>query len=182
MATPATRDREVSALLRRIVCLARNAHRQFALPRPAALNFEYQRPAQKGADQNQPSQKTQTRKGKLDRYRLYDVGGDKYFKAQQQGAADPYLVLIILLRICTPVDTEISRPDDTGDDDEDAENFDADANDMNPATYICLESRDALDISAHRSKIHRLQARLTQRHIQIKGPECVDMDQSRVSE
>jgi hypothetical protein len=53
---------------------------------------------------------------------------------------------------------------------------------MNPATYICLESRDALDISAHRSKIHRLQARLTQRHIQIKGPECVDMDQSRVSE
>ena len=162
IATLATRDREVSVLLRRIVCLARNAHRQFALPRPAALNFEYQRPAQKGADQNQPSQKTQTCKGKLDRYRPYDVGGDKYFKAQQQGAADPYLVLIILLRIGTPMDTEISRPDNTGDDDEDAENFDADANDMNPATYICLESRDALDISAHRSKIHRLQARLTQ--------------------
>jgi hypothetical protein len=47
--------------------------------------------------------------------------------------------------------SEISRPDDTGDDDEDTKNLDADTDKMDPATRTGFEGRQALDIGAHLS-------------------------------
>ena len=47
--------------------------------------------------------------------------------------------------------TEISRPDDTSDDDEDTENLDADTDKMDPAACARFEGRQALDIGAHLS-------------------------------
>jgi hypothetical protein len=44
---------------------------------------------------------------------------------------------------------EISGPDDTGDDNKDAENFDADANKMDPSACGRFEGRQALDVDTH---------------------------------
>jgi hypothetical protein len=46
---------------------------------------------------------------------------------------------------------EISRPDDTSDDDEYTEDLDADADKVNPAARARLEGRQPLDIGIHLS-------------------------------
>ena len=92
------------------------------------------------SDQNKSSQKTQARKSKLDRYRLHDISSDQYFEAQQQGTTDAYLVLIVMGRLRTPMYTAVSRPDDTGDDNEDTEKFDADADKMDPVLTLASKA------------------------------------------
>jgi hypothetical protein len=69
--------------------------------------------------------------------------GDEHFEAEEQGTADPYL------RLGGPMHTEIGRPDDASDNDEDPEDFDADANKMNPIACGRLEDRQALDFGIH---------------------------------
>jgi hypothetical protein len=44
---------------------------------------------------------------------------------------------------------EICGPDDTGDDNEDAENFDAHANKIDPVACGRFEGREAFDVAAH---------------------------------
>src|SRR6185503_18461265 len=55
-----------------------------ALPGPAPLDLQRERPAEERANQHQASEQAQTEESQLMRDRLYDVGRDKDFQAQQQ--------------------------------------------------------------------------------------------------
>ena len=59
-----------------------------ALPGPAPLDLQRERPAEERANQHQASEQAQTEEGQLMRDRLYNVGRDKDFQAQQQRSPD----------------------------------------------------------------------------------------------
>src|SRR3954452_7302707 len=63
-----------------------------ALPGPAPLDLQRERPAEESANQHQAGEQTQAEEGQLMRDRLYDVGRDKDFQAQQQRSTDADLV------------------------------------------------------------------------------------------
>src|SRR5207342_3716571 len=69
-----------------------------ALPGPAPLDLQRERPAEERANQHQASEQAQTEESQLMRDRLYDVGRDKDFQAQQQRSPDADLVNVGILQ------------------------------------------------------------------------------------
>ena len=62
------------------------------------------------------------------------------FEAQQQRSTNPYLILIVMPLDVSSTGKENGRPDDTGDYNEDAENFDANTNQMDQIAYGRFEA------------------------------------------
>ena len=122
-------------------------HRQkLPLPRPATLNLKHQCPAQEGANHDQSGKEAEAGKGHLDRNRLGDVGGDQDFEAKQQRSADVNLVSIVQSLVDAPTCGMIGRPDNAGDNNEDAEKFDAGPDEPN---YVAYGTFEAFDIDVH---------------------------------
>jgi hypothetical protein len=99
-------------------------------PRPATFDLKYQRPTKEGSYHNQPGEKTEARESELDRYGFHYVSSNQNFEAKQQRSTNPYFILIVMPLYIPSMCKDKSRPDDTSNYNEDAENFDADANQM----------------------------------------------------
>src|SRR5271166_3811639 len=115
---------------------------RFAPPWPAFFDFEHQSPAQEGADEDEAGEHPEARKGRLQRHRLHDVGGDEDLEAQQQGATDSDAVLVVAALPRRLVEEPHRRPDEADDDDDDAEHVDADADDPDPVAEDGFERRE----------------------------------------
>jgi hypothetical protein len=99
-------------------------------PRPATFDLKHQRPTKEGSYHNQPGEKTEARESELDCYGFHYVSGNQDFEAQQQRSTNPYFILIVMPLYISLMCKDKSRPDDTSNYNEDAENLDADANQM----------------------------------------------------
>jgi hypothetical protein len=129
----------VDALRHAINGIPDNVHRQVPSPGPSTFNLKHQRPTQQGSHHNQPGEKAKAGEGKLDRYGFHYVSSDQNFEAEQQRSTNPYFVLIVMPLYLSSTCKKKSRPDDTGDYNEDAENFDADTHQMDQVTYGWFE-------------------------------------------
>ena len=71
-------------------------------------------------------------------------------RPSSHGTADPYFVLVIVMRIRAPMYAEDKSTSRFRRRDEDTEIFDADANKMDPAACSCFKGSQALDTVVHR--------------------------------
>ena len=113
--------------------------RVISSPRPTPLDLKHQRPTQESSYQNQPGEKAKASESKLDRYGFHYIGSDQDFEAKQQRSTDTYFILIVMPLCLSSACKKKSRPDDTSDYNKDAENFDANTNEMDQVAYGRLE-------------------------------------------
>ena len=99
-------------------------------PRPATFDLKHQRPTKEGSYHNQSGEKTEARESELDCYGFHYVSSNQDFEAKQQRSTNPYFILIVMSLYISLMCKDKSRPDDTSNYNEDAENLDADANQM----------------------------------------------------
>jgi hypothetical protein len=121
--------------------VADNIHRQkLPSPGPATFDLKHQCPTQEGSHDNQSSEKAEATESKLDRYSFYYVGSNQDFEAQQQRSTYAYFILIEMPLHISLMRKEQSRPYNTSNYNEDAENFDAYSNQMDQVAYGRLEA------------------------------------------
>ena len=133
---------EVTALARRVLGLDEK--------QPGTRRFFYFVPAQgeprklvhrieTSALDELPGEKAKASESKLDRYGFHYIGSDQDFEAKQQRSTDTYFILIVMPLCLSSACKKKSRPDDTSDYNKDAENFDANTNEMDQVAYGRLE-------------------------------------------